>query len=133
MASVEVDLVTEKILKWEPLTDFDNQDHFQPNKLYNYNDLQTYLQTRMEQSSLCLVGNLVLNYAEIQTLVLTFTIKKFDNTNHNNCELLGYVYLKYGTLEWSVVLKSENHNYEDNGKVIRHSKVYSSNGNSFIS
>lgn len=128
LAIAEVDLLHEKIINWEPLSDFGKREDLAPNKIYNYKDLNTYLKKRMGDYSNSLIGNLVLYYKDVGVLTLIFTIKVIDRVNWNNCEVLAYLYINVSSRKWTAVFKAENHNYEDNGQILRHSKVYISSG-----
>ena len=128
MAKVEVDLVKEAVVSWESLSDFSVCPEFASNKLYNFGDFNTYLGSRFTEEGKTLYGGLVLHFASKQTLVLTGSVKKFDKVNSNNSEVNFVVHLHYASLEWSAVFKSESHNFEESGQIMKHSKMYLSAG-----
>jgi hypothetical protein len=128
MAIVEVDLANEKVLKWETLTDFDNREEFQSNKIYNFGDLNNYLKDRFNNKGNSLTGGLVMFYEKLATLVLLGSVKKYDKINSSNSEINFIIYLNSSSFEWSAIFKSENHNYEESGQIMKHSKVYLSSG-----
>lgn len=128
MALVEVDLVAEKVVKWETQTNFDNRPELQSNKMYNFGDLNNYLRERFMSKGNSLLGGLVLCFEKNSTLVLLGTVKKFNKINSNNSELNFIFYINYSSLQWKAILKSENHSYEESGQVMKFSKVYVSQG-----
>ena len=128
MAIVEVDLTSQTILKWDPLTDFDNRNEFQPNKMYNFGDLNKYLKESFCSKGFTQMGGLVMCFNSSNILLLLGTIKKLDKVNSNNCELNFMFYLNFSNMEWSGVIKSEIHNFEESGQIMKHSKVYLSSG-----
>ena len=128
MALVEVDLMMEKVIKWEILSNFDDRPEFQSNKMYNFGDLNNYLKDRFPSKGNSFTGGMVLCLSNKSTLILLGTAKKFDKINSNNSELNFIFYINYSNFEWSAVLKTENHSYEQSGQVLKFSKVYLSQG-----
>jgi hypothetical protein len=128
MALVEVDLVNEKVLKWDTLTDFDNREEFESNKMYNLGDLNNYFKERFSSKGNSIAGGLVMHFKKLSTLILLGSVKKFDKINSNNSEINFILYLNTSNFEWSAIFKSENHNFEESGQIMKHSKVFLSTG-----
>lgn len=128
MALVEVDLMNQKVIKWETLTNFEDRPELQSNKMYNFGDLNNYLKDRFTSKGNSVTGGMVMSFESTSTLALLGTAKKFDKINSNNSELNFIFYLNYSTFNWNAILKSENHIYEESGQVMKFSKIYVSEG-----
>jgi hypothetical protein len=128
LALAEVDLLKESVSSWEPLSNFDERPELGSNKIYNYGDLNTYIKSRFIEKGNVLMSGMVLWYEAEQILVLVGSVKKSDKINSNNSEVNFITYINASDASWKAVFKSESHNFESNGQIMKHSKLYISTG-----
>ena len=134
VAKIEVDLINEKVSKWESLTDFDNKEIFTENGIYELSDMEEYLNNKIKSSENTSIGKLVLNYKSSNKIVLLCSIKKKDDKNFRNSELNLYCILDINNKNWKVIVKTENHDFEESGQILKHSKIYDqSNTENYLS